>query len=63
MAADGAPATRVFEAPMILDYSLSPDGNTDRRLANAGVGAPRTVSLVPAEGGAARTIFTALAAL
>ena len=57
MAADGAPATRVFEAPMILDYSLSPDGTQIAVIANAGVGAPRTISLVPAEGGAARSIF------
>ena len=63
MAADGAPAARVFEAPMILDYSLSPDGTQIAVIANADVGAPRTISLVPAEGGAARSIFASTAAL
>jgi eukaryotic-like serine/threonine-protein kinase len=63
MAADGAPAARVFEAPILIDYSLSPDGTQIAAIANASVGAPRTISLVPAEGGAARSIFTSTAAL
>lgn len=63
MAADGAPAARVFEAPMIIDYSLSPDGTQIAVIAIAGAGAPRIISLVPAEGGAARSIFTSTAAL
>jgi len=63
MAADGAPATRVFEAPTIIDYSPSPDGTQVAVIAIAGTGAPRTISLVPAEGGDARSIFTSTAAL
>jgi Tol biopolymer transport system component len=62
-AADGGPATRVFEAPSIFDYALSPDGRQMAVIAIAGTGAPRVLSLVPTEGGAARSIFTSTGAL
>jgi Tol biopolymer transport system component len=62
-AADGGPATRVFEAPNIFDHALSPDGTQIAVIAIAGVGAPRILSLVPTEGGAARSIFTSTSAL
>ena len=48
---------------MIIDYSLSPDGTQMAVIANVGVGTPRTISLVSAEGGAARSIFTSTASL
>jgi Tol biopolymer transport system component len=62
-AADGGPATRVFEAPRIVDYALSPDGRQIAVIAIASVGAPPIISLVPTETGAARSIFTSTAAL
>ena len=62
-AADGGPATRVFEAATIVDYALSPDSKQIAVIAIASVGAPRVISLVPTETGAARSIFTSTAAL
>ena len=62
-ATDGGPVTTVFEAPTIYDNAVSPDGTQIAVTANAGVGTPRTISLLPAGGGDARTIFTTGAAL
>ena len=58
MPLDGGPATSVFEAPMVIDHAVSRDGAQLAVIANAGVGTPRTISLLPAGGGTARTIFT-----
>jgi Tol biopolymer transport system component len=58
MALDGGGATSVYEAPGIFDFALSPDGTRFAVITNSGVGTPRTVNLLAATGGAARTIFT-----
>jgi Tol biopolymer transport system component len=63
MPLDGGLVATVFEAATIFDYDVSPDGSRIAVTSNAGTGSPRTVSLVPAAGGAARTIFTTPAAL
>ena len=43
---------------MIYDHAVSPDGTRVAVIANSGFGTPRTIQLVPAGGGEARTIFT-----
>jgi Tol biopolymer transport system component len=63
IASDGGPTTTIFEAPETYGHALSLDGAQLAVVANAGVGTPRTISLVPAGGGAARIIFTTGAAL
>jgi len=55
---DGGPTTSVFEATLIFDHDVSPDGKEIAVISTAGAGMPRTLSLRPLDGGPSRVIFT-----
>jgi hypothetical protein len=63
MVADGGPGTPVYQARIISDYALSPDGKQIAVIAWTDTGDSRTIHLMPADGGPARQIFTSTAAL
>ena len=55
---DGGPTASVFEAALIFNHDVSPDGRELAVIATAGAGMPRTLSLQPLDGGPSRVIFT-----